>query len=300
MSAKQHIGLFLNMLTSERYYSPHTIKGYKRDCERFLNYITTKNITELQQVEPRHCLDYSAKRHRLGIKGSSLQREMSAIRSLFQYLLKQSIVTRNPASAVKTPKAHKKLPNTLDADAMNQLLETTDKELSTIELRDTAIFELIYSSGLRLSELLNSNLDDIDLLNKHITVTGKGRKTRRLPIGSKAISAINNWLEKRPLWLKEKTENAIFISQKGSRLSPRTIQSRLKKLASQKLGRHVHPHMLRHSFATHMLESSANLRAVQELLGHADISTTQVYTHLDFQHLAKVYDQAHPRARKKS
>lgn len=300
MQPRKQIDRFLEMLTSERYYSKNTIQAYQRDCTRFLDFMISKDISKFQDVEPHNCLEYSAKRHRQGIKGSSIQREMSAIRSLFQYLLTQKQVTRNPAAAIKTPKARKKLPNTLDADNINELLNVPKKPLSVIEIRDLAIFELIYSSGLRLSELTESNIDDADFIEQNITVTGKGRKTRKLPIGQKAIDALLLWLEKRPEYLKNKEEPALFINQRGTRISPRSVQQRLEKLASQRLGRHVHPHMLRHSFATHMLESSANLRAVQELLGHADISTTQIYTHLDFQHLAKVYDSAHPRARKKS
>lgn len=300
MTPKQQLANFLDMLTNERYYSIHTIKAYQRDCLRFLGFISSKDIAHLQDVEPHICLAYSAKRHRQGIKGSSIQREMSSIRSLFQYLLKQKQVSRNPATSVKTPKARKKLPNTLDADKLNELLDVTHKSLSIIALRDLALCELIYSSGLRLAELTASNLDDIDLIEQHITVIAKGRKTRKLPIGKKAIDALLLWLDKRPRYIKNKHETALFISQRGTRISPRSVQQRLAKLAAQKLGQHVHPHMLRHSFATHILESSANLRAVQELLGHADINSTQIYTHLDFQHLAKVYDAAHPRARKKS
>jgi len=299
MHILKQIDKFLEMLTYERYYSTHTIQAYRQDTKRFHAFLSTKDIDDLQKVEPHICIEYSAKRHRQGIKGTSIQREMSAIRSLFQYLLKQKLVTRNPAAAVKTPKTHKKLPKTLDADQLNQLLTPANKTLSSIEIRDLALFELIYSSGLRLSELTQSNLSDTDLNDHNITVTGKGNKTRRLPIGQKAIEALQLWLQYRPNLLKHKDEPALFISQRGSRISTRNVQKRLEKLAAHKLGRHMHPHMLRHSFATHMLESSANLRAVQELLGHADISTTQIYTHLDFQHLAKVYDSAHPRARKK-
>ncbi len=297
---RQQIECFLEMLTSERYYSSHTVKAYQRDCLGFLGFLEAQEINSFQQVEPHMCLSYSAKRHRQGIQGSSIQREMSAIRSLFQYLLKLKQITRNPAAAVKTPKAHKKLPKTLDVDNLDQLLSAPNKALTIFEIRDLALFELIYSSGLRLSELTGCDLDDVDFVEKNIIVTGKGRKTRQLPIGQKAIDALQHWLKERTKMLKNKEEMALFVSQQGTRLSPRSVQKRLEKLATQRLGRHVHPHMLRHSFATHMLESSGNLRAVQELLGHADISTTQIYTHLDFQHLAKVYDQAHPRARKKS
>ncbi len=300
MTQHQQLDQFLEMLKSERYYSSHTIQAYRRDCLRFLDFLQLEKVNKFQAVTSRHCLDYSARRYRQGIKGRSIQREMSAIRRLFQYLLKQQSVQHNPALAVKTPKTHKKLPNTLDVDNLEQLLHVSKQVLSTLEIRDLALFELMYSSGLRLSELTRSHIDDIDFNEGVITVIGKGQKTRRLPVGKKALDALRKWLSKRAHYVKNSDETALFLSQRGTRLTPRSVQKRLEKLAVQRLGRHVHPHMLRHSFATHMLESSADLRAVQELLGHADISTTQVYTHLDFQHLAKVYDKAHPRARKKS
>lgn len=297
----QQIELFIEMLTSERFYSAHTISGYRRDLERFLGFMPSQHIERFDQVTPQHCSAYSAKRYRLGLKGSSIQREMSAIRSFFQYLLLLKQVSSNPASVIKTPKSNKKLPSTFDADNMNLLLTPTKVKQTPLDVRDHAIFELIYSSGLRLAELTGCNIEDIDFRQQTILVTGKGRKTRQLPIGTKALDALKQWLKVRPKLLKlNADELALFISQRGSRISARNVQLRLEKLAQARLGRHAHPHMLRHSFATHMLESSANLRAVQELLGHADISTTQIYTHLDFQHLAKVYDHAHPRARKKS
>ncbi|MBL7004140.1 MAG: tyrosine recombinase XerC [Gammaproteobacteria bacterium] len=296
---QQLIDQYIEVLQKEKQYSVNTFEGYQRDLYRFLLFIQAKGRADFQQVTPSDCLDYSANRHRKGLKGNSIQRELSAIRSFYQYLLKHKKVTRNPTIGLKTPKSEKKLPNTLDVDNVNQLLTSHHLKLSPIEARDLAIFEMIYSSGLRLSELTQSNIDDVDFVDQSIIVIGKGRKMRKLPIGGKALDALKIWLESRSKLLKGSQQEALFISQQGKRISTRNVQLRLDKLASKKLGRHVHPHMLRHSFATHMLESSADLRAVQELLGHADISTTQIYTHLDFQHLAKIYDAAHPRARKK-
>lgn len=295
--AHQQKELFFNMLRFERLYSANTLAAYQRDLQRFFEFLDQQKIQRLAEVEPHHCMTYSAKRFRKGIKSNSIQRELSAIRSLYHFLVKQGLQKNNPAAAVKSPKVQKKLPSTLDVDNLNQLLSNDSSSESVIDLRDHAIFELIYSSGLRLTELVNCDIEHIDWSNRVIKVTGKGNKTRLLPIGGKAYQALQTWLEKRP---KNYDTDALFVSQQGRRISARNVQKRLEKLASKRLGRRVHPHMLRHSFATHLLESSADLRAVQELLGHADISTTQIYTHLDFQHLAKVYDGAHPRARKKS
>ncbi|MEE8234476.1 MAG: tyrosine-type recombinase/integrase, partial [Gammaproteobacteria bacterium] len=211
-------------------------------------------------------------------------------------LLNADIVTQNPAVGLVTPKTPKKLPNTLDADQATQLVEIDATDPCAV--RDKAIFELMYSSGLRLSELVNLNLESIDFADTIVTVIGKGNKTRKVPVGRYAIKAIKAWLKQRTAMIDSDLA-ALFVSNWGRRISIRTVQQRLRGWAiKQGLATHVHPHMLRHSFATHMLESSGDLRAVQELLGHADISTTQVYTHLDFQHLARVYDEAHPRAKR--
>ena len=230
--------------------------------------------------------------------------------------MRRGVVKNNPVIGISAPKIPKKLPKTLDVDQVSQLLSPykksgTEKSKANnsknpgednLVLRDHAMMELFYSSGLRLSELANLNMNDIDLRDGSMRVVGKGKKTRDLPIGSKAIEAMQIWLQARKLLLnvqENENEKAVFLSQNGKRLSNRSIQMRLKEWAVKKdIGSNLHPHMLRHSFASHMLESSSDLRAVQELLGHADISTTQIYTHLDFQHLAKVYDKAHPRAKK--
>ncbi len=227
---------------------------------------------------------------------ASLQRNLSAIRAFYRYLIKHGYSKKNPAQGVVTPKTEKKLPKTLDVDQSVQLVEINSSE--PLAIRDRAIFEILYSSGLRLSELVSLDLDSIDINEALVTVTGKGKKTRKIPVGKKAIIAINNWLKIRKNYTTDDVK-ALFVSQRGSRLGSRSVQKRLNEWAiKQGLATDVHPHMLRHSFASHILESSSDLRAVQELLGHSDISTTQIYTHLDFQHLAKVYDKAHPRAKK--
>ena len=235
--------------------------------------------------------------HRKGLGGRSIQRWLSSLRTFFNYGLKHRWLTSNPANGIAAPKSPKKLPKTLDVDQINQFLSLP--ESNWIDCRDHAIIELLYSSGLRLAELANLNLTDVDLREAMVTVTGKGNKTRQLPIGRQALGAMKSWLKRRQE-LKKTDLPAMFLSQHGKRLSPRSIQDRLKKIGiKQGMQGKVHPHMLRHSFASHLLESSGDLRAVQELLGHQNISTTQIYTHLDFQHLAKVYDKAHPRAQKK-
>ncbi len=207
---------------------------------------------------------------------------------------------RNPAREVQAPRADRPLPKTCDAESIDRLLRVRDAS-DGLQVRDSAIFELIYSSGLRLAELVAIDLDDIDLARRRLVVTGKGGKTRHLPVGSKAAAAVGRWLKRRPEYCRDAHQGALFVSRRGTRISPRNVQSRLETLIRrQALEQHLSPHMLRHSFATHLLESSSDLRAVQELLGHVNIATTQIYTHLDFQHLAQAYDKAHPRARRKS
>ena len=295
---KQLLSDFLTQLTIEKRASQYTVKSYKRDLNCLSNYCESKSIslwTDLKQTDIR---SYMASRHRQGLSSTSLQRELSAIRSFFNFLLKNQLTDNNPGQYIKAPKKTRKLPKTLDVDQIKSLLEAGAN--STIEIRDLAMFELFYSSGIRLSELAQLNLTDIDLTDKSLMVrSGKGGKSRMLPIGSKAVAAINTWLEHRIKSITS-TETALFISTRGTRLGQRSIELRLKQWCKKKgIAENIHPHMLRHSFATHLLESSQDLRAVQELLGHSNISTTQIYTHLDFQHLADVYDSAHPRAKRK-
>jgi integrase/recombinase XerC len=262
--------------------------------------LLNQDIQTWTQVGYDEVSSFAAKRHRQGRKSRTIQRELSSIRSFYQFLIHNSVVAKNPAREVSAPRPDKPLPKICDAETIDRLLQLND-DSDTLQVRDVAIFELIYSSGLRLAELVNINLDDIDLTQQQLMVTGKGNKTRYLPVGSKAVTAVQRWLRLRQDYIKGVNLPALFLSQQGKRISPRSVQSRLNQLIrKQALAQHISPHMLRHSFATHLLESSSDLRAVQELLGHVNIATTQVYTHLDFQHLAKVYDAAHPRARRKS
>jgi integrase/recombinase XerC len=286
---------FLEYLRQVRQYSDNTLDGYRRDLARFCGFLEQLDIADAGAVHTAHVRQYAGQMHRDGRQGRSIQRALSAIRSLFNFLARQGLVEQNPANPVQAPRQERRLPRAMDADQVEQYLQPRCE--TDIDLRDQAMAELFYSSGLRLSELASLDLDDLDRRQGLVTVTGKGRKTRTVPVGSVALAAIDAWLAVRPELAGEK---ALFTSNRGHRISTRNIQARLKQRARVAgLHRDVHPHMLRHSFATHMLESSGDLRAVQELLGHANISTTQVYTHLDFQHLAKVYDQAHPRARRK-
>jgi len=296
--ALQSLAEFIQQLKDQNNASKHTLSSYERDLQRLLEYCNLKKIEIWSALQTHDVRAHIANRHRQGLSSKSLQRELSAIRSFFQFLLKKQLATLNPAQYVKAPKQARRLPKTLDVDQVAGLLDAGAH--SVLEIRDLAMFELFYSSGLRLSELAGLDVSDLDLDNQSLKVRhGKGNKDRYLPIGSKAITAISNWLSHRPLTTD--SQPALFISQKGSRLGQRNIELRLNKWCQQKgIAEHIHPHMLRHSFASHLLESSQDLRAVQELLGHSNISTTQIYTHLDFQHLAEIYDQSHPRAKKKS
>ena len=291
-SWQQQIDHFLTYLQTTRQLSAHTLSNYRRDLEKFAAYCSDNAIDNAAGAHSADVRRWVARLHRRGMAGSSLQRALSALRSFYKYRSRCGD-KHNPAQGVQAPKAARKLPKTLDADTVQQLLSIDGDQW--LDIRDRAILELFYSSGLRLSELVDLNLNDIDLGDALVTVTGKGRKTRTVPIGRYAQRALADWLKVRGD--AKPALDAVFLSKRGRRLGQRAIQQRLKKHSLQQgIGQHTHPHMLRHSFASHMLESSSDLRAVQELLGHANISTTQVYTHLDFQHLAKVYDKAHPRA----
>lgn len=287
---------FINHIQIQRHLSEHTVTNYQRDLDKFMTYLKANSITHWQNVAPQHVRYFIADIHEKGLSGKSIQRVLSSIRSFYAYLNSEGKTDQNPANGIRAPKSARKLPKVYDADTACQLLDQAPND--DLEVRDLAMLELTYSSGTRLAELTSINLPDIDFSQGIITVTGKGNKTRAIPIGRKAIDAINQWLKIRNLWIKD-SEAALFVSQQGKRLTPRSVQMRFKRYAETHIGQHLHPHMLRHSFASHILESSGDLRAVQELLGHSDISTTQIYTHLDFQHLAQVYDQAHPRAKKK-
>lgn len=294
-AALQDIEAFLYKLKHERQYSLHTIDNYARDLNRFYDFCITSAIPDWAQIRSEDIQAFVAQRHRGGIGAKTIQRELSALRSFFNFLIVETQLAANPAKDVQAPKAARKLPKTLDTDQIQHYLSIKDNSL--LALRDKAIIEVLYSSGLRLAELIGLNIHDLDLQQGLMNVTGKGKKTRRVPLGSPACKAIKDWLKIRTK-LNVQDHDAVFLSQHGKRISARSVQLRLRHWAQkQAMSSHIHPHMLRHSFASHILESSGDLRAVQELLGHSDISTTQIYTHLDFQHLSKVYDHAHPRAR---
>lgn len=289
---------FLNYLRDVRQLSHHTVAGYRRDLVSLIEFCLARDIHAASRIAEHDIRQWAAQLHRKGLAASSIQRHLSSSRSFFNYLGRIQDQRHNPATAVQAPRSSRKLPKTMDADQVDQYLTFAGDSVTAI--RDSAIAELFYSSGLRLAELVAIDIGDIDRESQLVTVTGKGNKSRTLPIGEIALKAIDRWLTVRSQQLPDQPEErALFTSSRGTRISVRNIQARLK-LQGRKSGMHqdVHPHMLRHSFASHMLESSGDLRAVQELLGHANISTTQIYTHLDFQHLAKIYDSAHPRAKR--
>jgi integrase/recombinase XerC len=300
MKQKEYLENFIQMLRSEKYYSPHTCKNYRRDLNRFSEFLRNRDIDQWTQVNYGEVSAFAAHRFRNGLKSRSIQRELSSIRGFYQYLIRQGSMKSNPAREVSAPKGEQRLPKTCDAEQIGRLLDHRNGDDGLL-LRDLAMFELMYSSGLRLAELVSINLTDIDIGQRQLIVTGKGNKTRYLPVGSSAIEAIRRWLAIRSDFCKDEDHEALFISRLGKRISARNVQCRLDALVKRRsLDQSLSPHTLRHSFATHLLESSGDLRAVQELLGHANINTTQIYTHLDFQHLARVYDAAHPRAKRKS
>lgn len=298
-TASEWLAGFLTQLQVQKRASLHTVSSYRRDLGWLSAYCDDKGIVAWTELKQNDIRGHIAARHRKGIGSKSLQRELSAIRSFFSYLLKNRLAEVNPAHHVKAPKQARTLPKTLDVDQVKGLLEAGTS--SILEIRDLAMFELFYSSGLRLSELSSLDLIDLDLNDRSLVVrAGKGAKSRTLPIGGKAVAALQNWLLQRSK-INAMQDNAVFVTSKGRRLGQRSIELRLAQWCKKKgIQEHIHPHMLRHSFASHLLESSQDLRAVQELLGHSNISTTQIYTHLDFQHLADVYDKAHPRAKRKS
>ena len=287
---------FIRYLRDVRRLSPHTLSNYQRDLDSLAHFAAQRD-TPIDKLIEADIRAWTSQLHRRGLAPASIQRHLSAARSFYNYLARENGHQRNPAGSVQAPRKPRKLPRTMDADQVNQFLSQPAN--TVIDRRDKAMAELFYSSGLRLAELAAINIDDIDATL--LTVIGKGNKARTIPIGSVAREAIKVWLQVRPtIGADHPDRDALFTSKRGRRISPRNIQARLKLLA-RKAGVHqdVHPHMLRHSFASHLLESSGDLRAVQELLGHENISTTQIYTHLDFQHLAKVYDDAHPRAKRR-
>ncbi|MDD5057091.1 MAG: tyrosine recombinase XerC [Sideroxydans sp.] len=287
---------YLAYLNNERGYSPLTAENYARDIRHLLELAGT---TPLPELKAHHIRRYIAQLHGTGLGGRSLARMLSAWRGFFSYLMRDHGCKTNPCVGLRAPKAPKTLPHALSPDEAVQLVEM--KVVTPLDARDKAMFELLYSSGLRLAELISLECEEMKsfLQSGEVRVTGKGRKDRVVPLGSHAVAALQAWLEVRDQ-LAKPDETALFVGKKGERISPRTVQTQLRKCGTkQGIASGVHPHLLRHSFATHVLQSSGDLRAVQEMLGHASISTTQVYTHLDFQYLSKIYDSAHPRAKKK-
>lgn len=297
-TAQQSVEDYLAVLKHERRLSDHTLKAYRRDINKLLDFFDQRGILLWQGINPHNVRLFAASLNAKGMNANSIKRILSSGRGLANFLIKLGILKSNPFDDVRAPKGEKRLPKTLSVDQIVSLVELDATD--PLSYRDKAMLELFYSSGLRLSELCGIDLNDIDLSESMLRVRGKGSKERDLPVGQQANQAIREWLLQRNA-LPIKEFEALFISKLGNRISPRNVQARVKYWAKkQGVEVQVSPHMLRHSFASHVLESSGELRAVQELLGHANISTTQIYTHLDFQHLAQVYDDAHPRARGKT
>lgn len=303
-SATTQLADYLQHLLAERRMSPHTVSNYQRDLGHLQALLTEQGLKHWQQLQSHHIRELIAARRQAGLGASSLHRLLSSIRGFYRWLQKHHLADHDPSAGIKAPKREQKLPQVLEIEEVGQLTEAPLHSLDPndpLVRRDSAIMELFYSSGLRLSELAQLERYDYDPGERAVTIRhGKGNKQRRVPVGRLAAEAIQKWLKLRPQ-IASSDSRALFVSQRGQALSVRSIQARLNHWAKLSgVNKPVHPHLLRHSFASHMLQSSGDLRAVQELLGHADISTTQIYTHLDYQHLAKVYDQAHPRAQTKA
>jgi len=294
----EELARFLAHLADERQLSARTIRAYQHDLTRFSLALRALATTRYADVTPALVRGFVAGQHSDGLSGRSLQRQLSAIRTLYEYLHREGLSANNPARGIRAPRVKRRLPKSMDAELTAEAMNQTATD--PLEIRDLAMLELLYSSGLRLAELVNLDLADLDLVEGTAKVLGKGSKTRIVPVGGKALDALRSWLATRKAYLGHDDCQALFVGRHGGRLGERSVQLRLQRWAQTKgLDVSLHPHLLRHSFATHLLEASGDLRAVQELLGHADISTTQVYTHLDFQHLARVYDHSHPRALKR-
>lgn len=295
--SRQWLERFERHLATERRLSPHTLAAYRHDLQTLMQWCEQQGIERWDALDHQHVRTFAARTHARGLKGRSIQRRLAALRAFFTFLQRESVLKRNPALDVPSPKAGKRLPHTLDVDQMARLLDF--KPANVLEVRDLALMEVFYSGGLRLAELTSLTIRDLDLKSGHARVLGKGSRERIAPIGRKAVQALQGWLAERP-GLAHPDCDTLFVGRNGRALTPRAVQLRVAARArAQGLPQRVHPHLFRHSFATHLLESSRDLRAVQELLGHANISTTQVYTHLDFQHLARTYEQTHPRAKRR-
>ena len=292
------IKIFLSYLESVKQYSPHTLVSYQRDLEKLSENMKDLGLEDWGSIKEHDLRTFVNAERRRGLSPRSIQRLLSSCRSFFEYLMIEGQIKLSPAQNISSPKLSQLLPKAMDADLVQRLLDFKPKGM--LEVRDKAMAELLYSSGLRLSEVCKLDLQDLDVKERTCRVVGKGNKTRIVPVGRKAIQAIRDWFMYRSELIESKgtPTDAIFLNNKGIRISSRSVQLRLEKLCLQRGVPGINPHMLRHSFASHVLESSGDLRAVQEMLGHSDIGTTQIYTKLDFQHLSKVYDKAHPRAKK--
>lgn len=290
-----HVEGYCHHLRTERQASPHTLRAFRSDLAKVAEYCEQNQITAWPDLTAARLRRLVARLHQHGQAPKSLARLLSAVRGFYGWLLREGLCEHNPAVGLSAPKGERRLPKVLDTDRAQQLLDGAVED-DFIGRRDQAMLELFYSSGLRLSELAGLDLDALDLTEGLVRVQGKRNKARVVPVGGKAREAVREWLRMRGL--ASPADNALFISKRGERLGQQAIRLRVQAAGQRELGQRLHPHMLRHSFASHVLESSQDLRAVQEMLGHADISTTQIYTHLDFQHLAKVYDSAHPRAKR--
>ena len=283
---------YLNYIRFEKQLAEHTVNNYRRDLDQAVSFFTVDSPAELSDYAVR---DWLHAMRRKGVARKTIQRKLSALRNFFRYHVDRQLLQDNPVIAVKPPKSESTLPKVLDVDEINQLLDSPAETWH--EMRDLCMLELFYSSGLRLAELAALDINDIDFSQSLVKVSGKGGKERIVPVGAKANDKLQAWLGHREQYAKP-ANSALFISALGQRLSHRSIQMRLARLGVKSgASRRMHPHLMRHSFASHMLQSSSDIRAVQDLLGHSDISSTQIYTHLDFQYLAKAYDQAHPRAK---
>jgi len=288
---------FYQFLQSEKQFSPHTVKNYRRDISRFMGFLEEQSVSDWAVVDEQHVRQFVSQVHRQGLGGKSIQRLLSALRRLFRFLLTNNRIRINPATHVMAPKSERKLPDVMHPQQIEHLL--LFKSEDPLVVRDHAVLELLYGGGLRLSELIGLNISDINWQLQQLKVLGKGDKERLCHFGKQAEVVLKKWLKCRDKLVKAE-EKAVFVSKRGTRLSASSIRARIQKLCREKgISQRVYPHLMRHSFASHMLESSQDLRAVQELLGHAHLKTTQIYTHLDFQQLAKTYDAAHPRAQKK-
>lgn len=292
---QQPVDAFLRYLKVERQLSPLTQISYSRQLQALIAMASELGVSEWPMLDAARVRQLAARSKRAGLQSSSLALRLSALRSFLDWLVGQGVISANPAKGIRTPRSGRHLPKNIDVDEMNQLLNIDLND--PLAVRDRAMLEVMYGAGLRLAELVGLDCRHVDLAGGEIWVLGKGSKERKLPIGRTAITWLEHWLALRDLFAPQ--HDAMFLSNQGNRISARNVQKRFAEWGvKQGVNSHIHPHKLRHSFATHMLESSGDLRAVQELLGHANLTTTQIYTHLDFQHLANVYDAAHPRAKR--